>query len=103
MQRRLTRFDSWNPMMAPLDGATPAGSVGDRHRLMRPEAGADVAYRQRALVRGVLPWVEAHLRVRRQMHRLHPDGVRARRHAVRQDQDRRLAVAPESAGHGMPE
>ena len=96
MKRSLTRFDSWNPMMAPLDGATPAGSVGDRHRLMRPEEGADVAYRQRDLVLGVLPRVEAHLRVRRQMHRLHRDGVRVRRHVVRQDQDRRLAVAHNS-------
>ena len=75
-----------------------AGSVGDRHRLMRPEEGADVAHRQRDLVRRVLPRVQAHLRVRRQMHGLHRDGVRVRRHVVGQHQDRRLALRARNRG-----
>src|SRR6266516_5102914 len=88
-------------MVAPRDGATPSGSVGDRYRLMRPEEGADVAHRQRDLVLGVLPRVQAHLRVRREMHGLHRDGGRVPRHVVRQDQYLRLAVAHKIEGHGI--
>src|SRR5262245_57493201 len=85
-------------MVAPSSGATPAGSVGDRHRLMRPEEGADVAHRQRDLVRRVLPRVQAHLRVRRQMHGLHRDGVWVRRHVVWQARtNSRVTVYTKSA------
>ena len=62
-----------------------------------------MAHRQRDLVRGVLPRVEAHLRVRREMHGFHRDGIGVRRHVVRQHQDRRLAAAHEIARHGVDE
>src|SRR6266436_1611360 len=56
------------------DGSDPAllgrGCHGLRscHRPMRPQERADVAHRERDLILGVLPRVEAHLRVRREMH-----------------------------------
>jgi hypothetical protein len=78
-------------------------SVGDRHRLMRPEEGVYVAHCQGNLLLVLLPRVEAHLGVRRETHALHGHGVWVRRHVVRQDQYRRLAVAYEIARHGEDE
>ena len=54
-----------------------------RHRPIRPQERADVAHRERNLVRRILPRVKAHLRVRREMHGFHGDGIRVRRHVVR--------------------
>jgi hypothetical protein len=62
-----------------------------------------MTHRQRDLIRGVLPRVKAHLRVRREMHGFHGDGIWMRRHVVRQHQDRRLAAAHEIARHGVNE
>ena len=72
-------------------------------RAMGPQEGADVAHCQRDLVRGVLPRVEADLRVWSEMDALHRDGVGVRRDVVRQYQDRRLATLHEIARHGVDE
>jgi hypothetical protein len=54
------------------------GCHGSRccQRSMGAKKGADMAHRQRNLVWGVLPRIKAHLRIRREMHRLHRHGVR---------------------------
>ncbi len=62
-----------------------------------------MTHRERNLVLGVLPRVEADLGVRREMHGLHRHRVRVRGDVVRQYQDRRLAVAHEIARHGEDE
>src|SRR6516162_1979749 len=74
--------------------------MGGCRRPMGPEEGAHMAHRQRDLVRGRLPRIEAHLGVRREMHALHRHGVGVRRDVVRQHQYRRLTSAYEIARHG---
>ena len=69
----------------------------------RPQECANMAHRQRDLIRGVLPRVKAHLRVRREMHGFHGDSIWMRRYVVGQHQDRRLAAAHEIARHGVDE
>src|SRR6185436_3901504 len=74
-----------------------------RSRPMGSKKGADMAHRKRNLVRGVLPWVKAYLRVGCEMYGLHRDGIWVPRNIVRQHQDRRLAFAHEIARHGVHE
>src|SRR6266446_10024971 len=59
-----------------LLGGGCKGLMCGRCRSICLEEGADVAHRQRDLVRGVLPRVEADLRVGRQMRALHRHGER---------------------------
>ncbi len=73
------------------------------NRSMGAEKGADMAHRQRNLVRGVLPRIKAHLRVGREMHGFHRYGIGVPRNVVGQHQDRRLAAAHEIARHGVHE
>src|SRR5262245_36115691 len=70
-------------MVAPSNGATLPVLVDGCHGVMRPEEGAHVAHRQRNLLLGGLPGIEAHLGVRREMHTLHSHGVWVRRNVVR--------------------
>jgi hypothetical protein len=53
------------------------------------------------MLSGVLPRVEADLRIGCQMHALHRDDAGVPRHVVRQHQDRRLAIAHKIAAHGV--
>jgi hypothetical protein len=85
-----------------LGGGSQRLTRGGR-RPMGSQEGAHVPYRQRNLVLGIFPRIEAHLRVRREMHRFHRDDVGVPRHVVGQDQERRLAVAHKIARHGLHE
>ena len=66
---------------------------------MRPKERPYLAHRQGNPLLGLLPREYAHFGLRREHRALHDDGVRMRRHVIRQDQYRRPAIAHEIARH----
>src|SRR4051812_27524519 len=98
MPAALTSLTRLKQRWATLVKAT--GSKLDKRRRLRrrthgrvcAEELPDVAHDLRNVLLRILPWIDAHLGVRREFGTFHRNGVRVRRDIVREDEDRRFTV-----------